>query len=48
MRFFVKCLCLYAKEKEKEEKEKNMTTSATYHEALLVIMGDYLQNDILL
>ena len=37
----------YAKEKEKE-KEKNTTTLTMYHGVLLVTMGDYLRNNILL
>ena len=31
-----------------EEKEKNITILTMYHGALLVTMGDYLQNDMLL
>ena len=41
------CANEYAKEKEKEE-EKNTTTLAIYHWVLLLTMGNYLQNDILL
>ena len=46
--FLPQTICNIWYAKEKEEREKNLTNVAIYHGALLVTMGDYLTNNILL